>query len=84
MNKQKCSEMPVKNKMVSYTKILLARNQYFLPCLSNPKCSCLHSDPFFSTSGMQSTTPVTLCALHVLHCQSSVGTSTNGGSTHSK
>jgi hypothetical protein len=43
----------------TYTNILLARNQYLRPCLSNPKCSCRQSNPDFSASGMQSTTPLT-------------------------
>lgn len=43
----------------TYTNILLVRNQYFLPWRSNPKCSCRHKRPDFSTSGMQSTTPIT-------------------------
>lgn len=70
--------------MRTYTKIRLAINQYFRPCLSKPKCSCLHNKPCFSASGKQSVTPIVLCCLHRAHCQSSDGTLTNGGSTHSR
>lgn len=61
-----------------------AINQYLRPCLSNPKCSCRQSKPCFSASVRQSETPTILCCLHNAHCQSSDGTSTRGGSTHSR
>jgi len=65
-------------------KIRLTRNQYLRPCRSYAKCSWRDDNPDFSSSGIQSDTPMTLCSLHKLHCQSSVGTSCKGGSAHSK